>query len=294
MHRKIVLALPSDTHCGSTLGLIPPTPFQLHEGGEYTPSKAQRIIWNQWEHNWDIIKKERKNSDLIIVHDGDIVEGMHHNTTQITSARIEEHETIGQSVMDFAMRRSGFGKGDKYFQVAGTEEHAGNGSSSEERVAKDLDGVVPVFENSTFDDEGMRNGRYTWDRLLRKTNGVLFDIAHHGGSIGNRAWTTENGLYNKIKSIYWECLELSLPIPRYWIRAHFHTYARAEYRGKHGMITGIMLPGFQIKTGYVYKQKGYVMKPADIGMVWIVIEPDGTSRDYVDKIEVCQEEIREF
>lgn len=296
MSKRTVIAFPSDTHCGSTLGLIPPEPFQLHEGGEYRPSKAQKIIWDQWAHNWEIINKERKGSDLVIVHDGDIVEGMHHDTTQIVTARVDEQETIASLCMDFAMRKSKFNlKHDKYYQVAGTEEHAGNGSSSEERVAADLDGVVPVYEQTSFDEEGAhKNGRYTWDRLLRTKNGVLFDIAHHGGSVGRRAWTTENGLYNKVKSIYWECLELGLPIPRYWIRAHFHTHVRAEYRGKHGTITGIMLPGFQIKTGYVYKANGYAMKPADVGMVWIVMEPDGTCHDHVDKIEVAQEEIEEF
>lgn len=297
MSKRTVIAFPSDTHCGSTLGLIPPEPFQLHEGGEYRPSKAQKIIWDQWAHNWEIIKKERKNSNLIIVHGGDIVEGMHHDTTQITSSRIEEHESIGQSCMDFAMRKSGFNpdKGDKYYQISGTEVHAGNGSSSEERVAKDLDGVIPVYEKDVFDDEGIhKNGRYTWDRLLRTTNGVLFDIAHHGGSVGQRAWTTENALYNKIKSIYWECVESSLPIPRYWIRAHFHTYVKTEYAGKRGTITGIMLPGFQIKTEYVYRKNGHAMKPADVGMVWVVIETDGTSHYHVDKIEVAQEEIEEF
>jgi hypothetical protein len=292
---KTILALPSDTHCGSTLGLHPPKPFQKHEGGEYVPSKAQRIIWNQWEHNWDIIRNERKGANLIIVHDGDIVEGVHHDTTQITTVRVDEQETVASLCMDFAMQKAKFGKGDKYFQMAGTEEHAGNGSSSEERVARDLDGVVPVYEQTVFDEDGMhKNGRYTWDGLLRTTNGVLFDIAHHGGTIGNSALTTENGLRNKIKSIYWECLELGLPIPRYWIRAHFHTYVRVDYEGRHGVITGIMLPGFQIKTGYVYKKRGFVMKPADVGMVWIVINDDGSTKDYIDKIEVRQEEIKEF
>ena len=292
---RTVIAFPSDTHCGSTLGLIPPKPFQLHEGGEYLPSKAQRIIWNQWEYNWELIRKERKNSNLIIVHDGDVVEGIHHGTTQINSSRVDEHETIASMCLDFAMQKAKFGKGDKYYQVAGTEEHAGNGSSSEERVAQDFDGAVPVYENQGFGDK--KNGRYTWDGLLRTVNGVLFDVAHHGGSVGSMAWTTENGLRNKIKSIYFKCVNRKnpAPIPRYWIRAHFHKYLRVDYYGECGTITGIMLPGFQIKTGYVYKKDGgNLVEPAHIGMVWVVVNDDGTSQDYVDKIEVQQEEIQEF
>lgn len=295
MAKRTVLALPSDTHSGSSMGLMPPGQFGLMDGGHYDPTPVQKLIWKQWEYNWNIIAKERKDSNLIVCHCGDLVEGIHHQTTQIVSPRIDDHETISSICMDRGFRIAKMRKGDKYYQVGGTEEHVGNGSSSEERVAKDLDHVVPVWEQTFFDEEGEKvNGKYTWNRLYRKINGVIFDISHHGGSVGQRAWTTENGLYNKIKSIYWTCVDAKMAIPRYWIRGHNHQYVRVDYRGKQGIITGILLPGFQAKSGFVYKKINYDPTPASVGMVWIVIEANGSSMDYIDKIEVEQERLEEF
>ena len=158
--KRTVIALPSDTHSGSTLGLIPAKQFPLKDGS-YDPSPAQRLIWRQWEHNWKLIANERKNSDLIVVHGGDLVEGIHHQTTQVISPRVDDHETASIVCMDKAFRLAGMNKGDKYYQISGTEEHAGNGSSSEERVAKDLDHVVPVWEEKIFDEAGVAKRVYT-------------------------------------------------------------------------------------------------------------------------------------
>jgi hypothetical protein len=265
------------------------------EGGFYDPTPAQKIVWQQWAHNWELIRQARKKASLIICHCGDLVEGIHHETTQISSSRVDNHETIAQICMDRAMKMASMGKEDKYYQISGTESHAGHGSSSEERVAGDLDHVVPVWEQTFFDEDGeQKNGRYTWDRLYREINGVVFDISHHGGSVGQRAWTEENGLYNKIKSVYWTCLDNGQPIPRYWVRGHNHRYVRAEYRGRNGTITGIMLPSFQIKTGFVYKKLNYDPRPAHIGMVWVEIDSDGRSCDFIDKIEVEQDKLERF
>jgi hypothetical protein len=293
--KRTVICLPSDTHSGSTLGLMPPKQFCLHEGGFYDPTPGQKLIWNQWTECWEKIKKERKNSDLIVVHGGDLVEGIHHDTVQIISPRIDEHEDVARLCLDWAFRKVGFHKGDKYYQIGGSGAHAGNGSSSEERIAKDFDGAIPLWKQQVYDEEGDKiNGRFTHDRLYRSINGVVFDISHHGGSIGQRAWTTENGLYNKLKSIYFSCLENKMPMPRYWIRGHNHVYVRAEYRGKLGTITGIMLPGFQIRTDYCYRKINYDPQPATIGMCYIIVEASGQSSDYVEKITVEQEHLEDF
>jgi hypothetical protein len=295
LSKRTILALPSDTHSGSTLGLIPPKQWALQEGGFYDPTPGQKLLWAQWEYNWKLIKDARKGADLIICHAGDLVEGVHHETTQIVCSRVDSHEAIADICMDKAFRMSGMNGKDKYYQISGTDSHVGNGSSSEERVAGKLDHVVPVWEQTFFDEEGEHtNGRYTWDRLYRSINGVVFDISHHGGSVGQRAWTEENGLYNKIKSIYWSCVDNKMAIPRYWIRGHNHKYVRVEYRGTQGTITGIMLPGYQIKTGFVFKKLNYTPEPADIGMVWIEIDERGNSQDYVDKIEIEQEHLEAF
>jgi len=304
---RTVIAIPADTHCGSTLGLMTPKPLVVSDENTISPSPAQKIIWKQWEHNWQAVAEERRKSRLIIVQAGDPVEGMHHESPQIMTMREDEHVTIAIHCYDWALRKAKFdsGKGDRYYQIAGTEAHGGVGSRAEEALARDFrnkgdktNGVVPVWEKQVFDDDEDQDiiqGKYTWGGLRRKVNGVLFDIAHHGASVGSRAWTTANQLQNTIKSIYWECLNNKKEIPRYWIRAHYHQYVHAYYEDKQGIIEGFVLPSFQLPgSNYVRRYKGNSLMLADIGMVYWVVEEDGRSYFKPDYITVESDKVEEF
>jgi len=295
--QRTVIVLTADWHCGSTLGLMVNKKFYSAEGTPITPSPVQQIIWRQFCENIKEIASERKDSRLIVIYDGDPVEGIHHETTQIISPCVSAHEQIFVECMDKLLTSVHYAPehGDKVYFISGTEEHSGNGSQSDERIARDFDGVIPQAEWMEQDEDGAyyREGKFTWNRLLLKVNGVLLDIAHHGGSVGRRAWTTSDGLRNTVKSIYFECLEHNLPIPRYWIRSHLHQFVPARYEGNRGVIEGIILPSFQLKTGYVYKQFGMISKPSDIGMVYLIIEPDGTSYWRQSILTYSQDEIQE-
>lgn len=270
MNKRTVVAISADKHCGSSLGLIMPGAFQLHDGGTYSPSPAQKILWQQYSECLDFIKEQRKKSRLIWIENGDVCEGIHHGTTQIVSGRVDEHEEISCNILDYTFKELKFGGDDLAYMIAGTEEHGGNGSQSENRVAEDLGVFTPRF-SETAD----KPSRWTWDRLLLKVNGVLLDVAHHGGAVGRRAWTTENGMTNLIKSFYFQSLEDKTELPRYWVRSHKHQYVKAQYNGKAGMIEGFVTPSFQFKTGFAYKIAGHQL--SDIGMVVIVVEEDGST-----------------
>lgn len=302
---RTVIACPADTHCGSTLGLMTPKPLMCSDENTVTPSPAQRIIWKQWEHNWGLVEEERKKSKLVVVQNGDPVEGMHHESPQVMSMRETDHVTIAIHCYDWALRKAKFNarNGDRYYQVAGTEAHGGVGSQAEETLARDFrnrndkeNGVVPVWEKEVFsDEEDIIQGKYTWGGIRRRVNGVLFDISHHGASVGKRAWTKPNSLLNTIKSIYFECLNNNMPIPRYWVRAHYHEYVHAYYEDKQGIIEGFVLPSFQLAgSNYVRRYKGGSLMLADIGMVHFVVEDDGSSRYVADYITVEQDKVEEF
>lgn len=267
-NRRTVIAISADKHCGSSLGLIMPGAFQLHDGGQYFPSPAQKILWQQYLECLAYIKEQRKKSRLIWIENGDICEGIHHGTTQIVSGRVDEHEEIAANILDFTFKELKFEKDDLAYMIAGTEEHGGNGSQSENRVAEDLEVFTPHYKETAD-----KPSRWTWDRLLLKVNGVLLDIAHHGGAVGSRAWSTENGMANLIKSFYFQSLDDKTDLPRYWIRSHKHQFVHADYDGKQGTIDGFVTPSFQFKTGFAYKIAGHRL--SDIGMIIVIIEPDG-------------------
>lgn len=269
MNKRTVIAISADKHSGSSLGLMMPKTFPLHDGGSYTPSPLQKQIWQQYDECLDFIKEQRKKSRLIWIENGDPCEGIHHCTTQIISGRVDEHEEIANDILDYTFQKVGMGKGDIAYMMAGTEEHGGSGSQSENRIAENFDYFVPQFS-----EESDKPNRCTWDRLLLKVNGVLLDVAHHGGVVGRRAWTTENGMRNLIKSFYLQSLEDCTELPRYWVRSHKHEYVYSGiYTGKHGSIEGFVTPSFQFKTGFAYKIAGHRL--SDIGMLIIVIEESG-------------------
>lgn len=263
------------------MGLMPSGKFVLHDGNPIYPNTFQDILWQQYDECLDFIKQERKRSRLIWIENGDVCEGIHHQTTQIVSSRVDEHEKMAQEILDYTFKKLKFGGDDLAYMVCGTEAHASSGNQSENRVAKDIDGFVPQSYGDSEDDH-----RYVWNKLLIKINGVSFDIAHHGSSVGRRAWTTENGMYNRAKSFYFDLLNTNQEainagrlenlreLPRYWIRSHLHQYVQATYDGKCGSITGIVTPSFQMKTGFGIKVAGDRL--SDIGLVVFIIEEDGT------------------
>ena len=286
MGKRTVIAISADKHSGSTLGLMQQEPMQLHDGGTYIPSPAQKILWKQYDECLDFIGEERKKSRLIWIENGDVCEGIHHGTTQILSSRIEEHEQIAVEILDHTFKKLKFNNDDLAYMIAGTEEHGGSGSQSENRVAEDLECFV-----AQYSENSKKAHRYTWDRLLLKVNGVLLDISHHGGSVGRRAWTTENGMRNLIKSFYFQSLEDKTDMPRYWIRSHNHQYIYSGiYSGNHGDIEGFVTPSFQFKTGYAYKVAG--ARLSDIGMLIVVIEEDGACKHHIIKTSFKQDKIQ--
>ena len=79
----------SDTHCGCQLGLCPPV-VNLDNGGTYVQSSLQKKLWEMWNEFWDVwIPMVTKGEPYIIVHNGDAIDGVHHNSvTQITHNKI--------------------------------------------------------------------------------------------------------------------------------------------------------------------------------------------------------------
>ena len=53
--RPVVLAITSDHHTGSTLGLCPPEGVRLDDDGSYKPSRAQLWLWANWLDYWKAV-----------------------------------------------------------------------------------------------------------------------------------------------------------------------------------------------------------------------------------------------
>ena len=256
---RTVLAFPADTHSGSTVGLMRYKPWQLDTGGTYHPSPAQRIIWKQWMECWGAIRNLRNTGDrLIITMMGDAVDGKHHETSELITARIEEQERIYIDAMDWALEYAGFRAGDVLQFVSGTPVHVGEMAQSERRICEDL------------------NGRGIYDRLKFEVDGVRFDCAHDGIAVGSRAWTDDNSFHMAVKSMLFQSLLTRSEPPHYVIRAHRHRFTPTDYARGAYRIEGFICPAMQLKSTYAHRVTTSNNERPDIGMLIVVVD-DGKS-----------------
>lgn len=281
MPPRTLCVFASDEHCGSKVGLMPPTWTDV-DGGKHEQNEAQRVVWDQWIEQWDRVGRLRKRKDrLIVVNVGDAVEGLHHGTTQLVSSRLDEHERIHVACMEQALKLAHFDKRtDELWYIAGTAAHVGSGAAAEENIVRSLLGVDAAT--------GLRQVQY---HLRRRVNGALFDVAHQGPTVGNRVWLRGNQLQAYLRDYYFECLENGQPIPRYVIRAHRHQYVPATWYGCTGgvAIDGFVLPANTLKGEYA--QTVAVKALAHVGLLIIGVEQDGQTWHRVEMMMQQQDTV---
>lgn len=269
---KTILVFPADTHCGSTVGLMRPEAWQLDKGGSYYPSRAQQILWSQWVECWDTVKRLRERGDRVIITSmSDSIDGRHHETTELVTARREEQERIFIGVMDWALKHIQFRKDDILQFVSGTPEHTGEAGQADKRICNDL------------------KGRGIYDRLLFEVHGRKFDVAHKRFGTGRRAWTDDNIIHSILKSMLFSALLQGHDPPDFIIGAHWHQFLQGDFaRGKY-KTNGFICPAFQFKTTYGYSVTNNDNRLPSIGMLIIVVNKDGSYHWQCPRLELPQE-----
>jgi hypothetical protein len=249
--RPAVLAVTSDQHCGSTLGLCPPEGVKLDDGGRYDPSIVQRWLWECWEDFWgkvDARCRELKATRFQLFS-GDAVEGDHHGTSQILSRHPGVELAVAQRAFAIPKRQRA-----KRFVVRGTEVHVGKSGGKEEALADWLRAEPdPTTETAS------------WWELWSEINGFLIQALHHGG-IGRLPWTATNILTRDGYVAIVDAAKHNERWPDLVIRSHFHQFADSE----HSCPTRVIqTPGWQIRTAHGHRvARGRL---ADIGGVIITL-----------------------
>ena len=256
---KIVLAVTSDLHCGSTVALCPDEQIPLDDGGTYSPSKAQLWLWDCWHQFWarvDEVRKEHK-AKLYVEFNGDLVEGHHHGSGQVVSGiDTAEFDIVGRTLeVPMAL------KPDKVFVVRGTETHTGRSGSREEGIARGLaDQGYPVQKEFGTDNK-------SWYNLRADINGTYVSFAHHG-RMGRLPHTQPNvvlGLANAIAQYHWKREEKP---PALAIRSHFHQFVDTHDLQK--PVRLIQTPAWQLHTAFTHKVVPESL--ADIGGIIVVFD----------------------
>jgi hypothetical protein len=245
-------------HSGGTTALFPPRFWQFQHKN-HTPTQQQKALFSHFKKCADHAAQERKGRRLVIVHDGDAIDGYHHQTEQVVTHNKQEQSEVHIELMDYFMRAAKFGKGDELYYVSGTAVHT---SDVEHDIAKDLGA----------------KGRSVHDHLELTINKKRLWFAHHGKGRGQGA-NEGNGLRNFLRNVYHDCKKRETQPPDYIITGHTHTPTWNTYIAREKKdffeMHGIICPSWQMKTRY-----GYMVAPVDaneVGAVFLKIDADGTA-----------------
>jgi hypothetical protein len=237
--RPIVLAAVSDTHCGSTIGLCPDPGPRLDDGGVYQPSPGQRWLWTRWLDYWSFVASvvRRERADLHVLLNGDLRDGVHHDSSQLVSTNEEVQAYVATEAFN-VMRAL---KPSCINVVRGTEAHTGPSGSAETALARWL--------NAERDPE--TDSWSSW-HLRKRYHGWLVDAQHHG-RVGGRPWTKVGAVASQAVEIAAELVDAGLEsqIPDIAIRSHRHVFVDSGM-GNHRTRV-IQLPAWQLKSGFVHK-----------------------------------------
>lgn len=220
----------SDTHCGSTLGLS--QRHQLDDGGFFDPSILQKKLWRLWENFWDWTYDQLEGEPFILVHNGDILDGVHHRTTTLSSHNLTIQCRLAVDIMEQHVA-----KAERYYQIRGTEAHVGQSAQEEEAIAATLGAV-----------QDKETGQYSRWELWMEFGNELIHFAHHIGTTSSTAYES-SGPMREMVAAFVEAGQWGKRPPTLLVRSHRHRFI--EVKAPNGRI--VVTPAWQCRTPFVFK-----------------------------------------
>jgi hypothetical protein len=235
------LVVVSDTHCGCRLGLCPPEPIPLDDGGVYLHSNMQARVWEWWREFWDEwVPDVCRGEPFAIVVNGDALDGVHHRAVTQVSQNLADQARIARAVFEPLLDLCN----GQLFWIRGTEAHVGPSAQEEERLAEAL-GAIP-------NEQGQHARQELYLRLGGKT---LVHLAHHIGTTGSMHYES-TALMRELAEAYVESGRWGLDPPSVAVRSHRHRNAEVRVQTSKGFATVCTTAGWQLKTPFAYRIAG--------------------------------------
>ena len=235
-----ILAIISDTHIGSSTALAP-LEFTVHNRSDderqvTKANKLQTWLYECWTDYWNYVFKLSKKKRLIVVHVGDLIDGLHHGSLQVMNEVTDQIEAFEELMLPIVAKADGF------YGVLGTgPSHAGMDNTIEAQIYRDL-GAVEFGQNLTLN-----------------VDGVLHTFFHHGRA-GGRPWTSSSA--GLAAEVMLDFAQAGLPLPNFIWSGHTH---RTDDSGSKFRDTrAISLPSWQLKTSFSYRVSAGTVR-SDIG-----------------------------
>lgn len=254
------LVVVSDTHCGCRLALYNPrVPLRLDDGGFYRPSEFQEQIWALWRQFWDEwVPTVTRGEPYDIVHNGDVIEGVHHHATTQVSHNILDQKRIAIAAIKPEIDRCKK-IGGTFYHIRGTAAHVGQSSIFEEEVAEAL-GAKPNQQG--------QHARYDLWKRVGTAEGPLVHLLHHIGTTSSAAHES-SAVNAELAASFVEAGRWKREPPDYVVRSHRHRCIAVELDGGKGYAAGIVTPAWQGKTPFAWKVPGARISEPQFGGIVI-------------------------
>lgn len=244
------LIIVNDTHCGCKMGLCCPGKIPLTDGGSYSISPLQRKMWYRWEVFWnEWVPQVTKEEPFGLVHNGDLIDGVHHNSTTQISHDLNDQARIAKRVMRPIIENP---LCKMYYQIIGTEAHVGKSGVEEERIAEELGAKQDQY------------GRYARYELWIQVGKGLAHIMHHIGTTSSTNYES-TAVHAELIAEFTEAGRWHERPPDFVIRAHRHRFCQTLIPAELGDATSIANAGWQLKTPYVFRKAGARIAPPQMG-----------------------------
>lgn len=231
------LVIISDLHAGCRLGLCPPGPIPLDDGGTYRASKLQRGLWRMWRYFWDVwVPQVAHGEPFGVVVNGDALDGVHHGTTTQISHNLGDQARIAWMLLEPVLEQCG----GRFRMIRGTEAHVGQSGVEEERLAESL-GAIP--------DE---QGRYARYELWLRVGKGLVHLLHHISPSGASHYES-TAIMKELTESYAEAGRNRLEPPDVVVRSHRHREIEIRVPTKLGYGIAMCTAGWQLKTPFMYR-----------------------------------------
>ena len=250
------LVVISDTHCGCRLGLCPSSPVKLDSGGTYQASDFQKQMWGLWETFWgEWVPEVVRGEPYDVLHNGDAIDGSHHNSTTQISHNLQDQSLIAEAVLKPVVQKCLEG-GGTYYHIRGTEAHVGQSGENEERLARSL-GAKPNKE-----------GQHARFDLWKRVGTCLVHALHHIGTTSSAAHEV-SAVNAELTAEYVEAARWGREPPDVIVRSHRHRSSTVELNSHKGYAIAVVTPAWQGKTPYVWKIPGARLSEPQFGGVLI-------------------------
>lgn len=251
------IAVLSDLHCGSVVGLWPGK-HAIEGGGTYEAAKCQQWLYQCWKH---AVREIRKCQ--VVVLNGDCIQGVNSRDGQLIGATTQTQVDAALDLLGPAIE-----KAERTYCIRGTEWHDGKAAESMEQLAQRL-GAVP-------DPETGQSSR--WELFL-DVGGPVIHAAHHVGVSSVPWYEATVPLRDTLLELseLWRFYGREAPNVRMVVRSHRHRLIHVQAPPD---LQVVVTPGWQLKTAFAHKRSTSMLP--QIG--WVLVEWDG--KDLVVKPRV--------